>query len=96
MPDPKAAEDLDLRRRRLRYRASHRGMLEMDLIMGGFAEAFAGNWDHTELDRFETLMEEQDADLFKWVLGQEAPPVSVDAGLIAELAEFQKKRTSSK
>lgn len=65
------------------------------MIMGRFAEVHAGSWDHAEMARFERLMEEQDADLFKWVLGQEQPPAVVDAALIAELAAFQKSRAPS-
>ena len=34
-----AGEDIAIRRRRLRYRAWHRGTKEMDLVLGPFADA---------------------------------------------------------
>ncbi|HQX85830.1 MAG TPA: succinate dehydrogenase assembly factor 2, partial [Aestuariivirga sp.] len=33
------AEPIELRRKRLLWRSSHRGIREMDLLMGGFARA---------------------------------------------------------
>ena len=36
-----AGDDPAMRRRRLRYRAWHRGMREMDLILGPFVDALA-------------------------------------------------------
>ena len=38
----KSSEGLDPRRRRLLFRAWHRGSREMDLIMGPFADAWLG------------------------------------------------------
>ena len=39
----RSSEGLDPRRRKLLFRAWHRGMREMDLIMGGFADARVGH-----------------------------------------------------
>ncbi len=35
----RSSEGLDVRRRKLLFRSLHRGMREMDLIMGRFADA---------------------------------------------------------
>lgn len=86
-------EDLATRRRRMRYRAWHRGMQEMDIILGNFADAHLENYDEAELTRLETLMDEQDADLFKWLMGQEPPPGTVDGALLREIIEFQLNST---
>ncbi len=51
---------LDERRRRLLYRAWHRGMREMDLIMGRFADAAIGDMSEAELDAFERLTDVPD------------------------------------
>lgn len=84
-----AGEDLSLRRRRLRYRAWHRGTKEMDLLLGPFADARLEVMDEAELDRFETLIGEADTDLLKWLMGQEPAPADADHELLAELLTFR-------
>lgn len=78
-----AGEDIAIRRKRLRYRAWHRGTKEMDLILGPFADAHVDRYGAAELDRLEALMNEEDPPLLKWVMGQEEPPASVDRDFLA-------------
>ncbi|HVX82970.1 MAG TPA: succinate dehydrogenase assembly factor 2 [Devosiaceae bacterium] len=87
--EPVAIAELDARRRRVRYRAWHRGIKEMDLMLGPFADAHAHLLDGAGLDRLEGLMEEADTDLLKWVMGQEEPPGSVDQELLRRLIDFR-------
>ena len=47
---------LDERRRRILFRAWRRGMREMDLVMGQFADANLPTMSEAELDEFERLM----------------------------------------
>jgi len=49
-------DDLELRRRRAAYRASHRGTKEMDFILGRFAEAHLATMTDHELGDFERLL----------------------------------------
>jgi len=88
-------EDIAIRRRRMRYRAWHRGMQEMDIILGNFADAHLETYDDAALTRLETLMDEQDADLFKWLMGQEPAPDDVDGDLLREIIEFQMNSTKT-
>lgn len=81
-PDKAAGEDISMRRRRLRYRAAHRGTRELDLILGPYADAHMEVADEAELTRFEQLLEEADTDLQKWLLRQEVPPPTTDRDLI--------------
>jgi antitoxin CptB len=81
-------EGLDLRRRKLRFRSWHRGMREMDLIMGRFADAFLDRLNEDELARFEHLIEVPDRDLLAWVTGEEAVPKDYDSALLRKLREF--------
>ena len=78
-----------MRLRRLRYRAWHRGTKEMDLLLGPYADARLGGMEVAELDRFETLLEEADTDLLKWLMGQEPTPADADAELLADLLKFR-------
>lgn len=73
-----AGEDIAIRRKRLRYRAWHRGTKEMDLVLGPFCDANIEGFDAVSLDRLEALMNEEDPPLLKWVMQQEEPPAHVD------------------
>ena len=77
-----AGEDIAIRRKRLRYRAWHRGTKEMDLILGPFADANVDAYGVAELDRLEALMNEEDPPLLKWVMRQEEPPAHVDQAFL--------------
>jgi len=87
--EPFAIEALDARRRRLRYRAWHRGTKEMDLVLGPYADRHTPTLNDSELGRLEVLMDEADTDLLKWVMGQEAPPASIDRELLDRLIAFR-------
>lgn len=88
-PPETAGEDIAMRRRRLRYRAWHRGTREMDLILGPFADAHLEGLKGSELTRFEELLGEEDTDLLKWVMGQEAPPADADRALLDQVIAFR-------
>ncbi len=87
--------DLIHRIKRMRYRCWHRGTQEMDLILGNFADVHLPQYNIEQLDKFEKLMGEQDTDLLSWILGQNPIPDNIDAELIAELKDFQLKRSES-
>jgi antitoxin CptB len=87
-----AGEDIGMRTKRLRYRAWHRGTREMDLILGGYADAHAPGWDAADLGRFEALMEEGDVDLLAWIVGQVSVPADADGEMIADIRRFQLER----
>jgi antitoxin CptB len=80
-----------MRRRRLRYRAWHRGTKEMDLVLGPFADAHLDTYQTGELDRLEALMDEEDTDLLKWVMGQETAPPAIDSDLLATIIAYRLK-----
>ena len=90
-PQKAAGEDLSMRRRRLRYRAWHRGTKDMDLVRGPFADAHLEGFGTPELDRLEALMDEEDTDLLKWVMGQEPIPSGSDAPLLKIIIDFRLK-----
>ena len=57
MNESRSNEDLDVRRRRLRFRAWHRGIREMDLLMGAFADATIATLDDADLRCFEGVLD---------------------------------------
>ena len=84
------SETRETRLKRLRFRSWRRGIREMDLILGPFADAELAGLTEAELDAYERLMQEPDWDLYAWVTGQDAPPAAHEA-LIRRLASFHKR-----
>ena len=64
----------DKRLQRLRFRSWHRGMREMDLVLGTFADAHLSHFGPEELDQYEALLSESDPDLYNWITGAHPPP----------------------
>ena len=62
------------RRKQILYRANHRGIKEMDIILGGYADAQVMSMSEAELDEFEAIMNEHDRDLLMWFTGEVLPP----------------------
>ncbi len=75
----RSSEGLEPRRAKLLFRSWHRGMREMDLILGRFADAEIATLTGTELDQYESLLDISDTDLLPWITGQR--PVPDDLGL---------------
>lgn len=80
-----AGEARDIRLKRMKMRAWHRGTKEMDIILGSFVDAHLGGMDDAALDLLDALMEENDQDLYQWVSGQAEPPARF-AGLVESIA----------
>lgn len=76
------------RLKRLRFRAWHRGVREADLMIGGFFDAHHRDWREAEMAWFETLLEEQDADLMAWALGTAAPPGRLAGPMMEQLQQL--------
>lgn len=60
----------DTRIKRLRMRSWRRGTKEMDLILGPFADQRLAGLEAALLDRYEALLEENDQDLYAWILAR--------------------------
>jgi len=84
----RTAEELDPRRRRIVYRAWHRGFREMDLIMGSFCDAVIVDLAESEVDDFERLIDAQDHELYDWVTGKVPVPAQYDTDLFRRLREY--------
>jgi len=79
-------EDHETRLRRLRMRSWRRGMKEMDLILGNFADTALRNLSIEYLDAHETLMDEPDQDIYSWISGA-APTPQVFRASIARILD---------
>jgi antitoxin CptB len=67
-------EGIEDRRKRLKFRAWHRGTRELDLLIGSFADRYLPEFGMPELDQFEALLNCQDPDVYDWMTGQKPAP----------------------
>jgi antitoxin CptB len=80
--------DLGARKRRILFRSWHRGMREVDLILGRFADAEVVKLCESELDDYECLLEAPDRDIFSWITRETAPPASYDTPVFRRILAF--------
>lgn len=85
----RTSAELDPRRRRILFRAWHRGIREMDLIFGQFADNELRHISAADLDEFEAILTEDDNDLFKWISGEKALPEHLNTPLFARITAFR-------
>ena len=64
---------------RLLYRAKQRGFLEMDLLVGMWAENNVPKMDAAQLKAMEEVLDQENPDLFKWLTGQESASEAMQA-----------------
>ena len=86
-----SSDGLDPRRKRLLFRSWHRGIREMDLVLGGFAEAHIADLSDAELDEYEAWLEVPDQQIFTWVNGLQLAPAAIDTALFRRLRDFHHK-----
>lgn len=83
-----SSDGLDGRRKRLLFRSWHRGMREMDLVLGRFADAQIAALSDQDLDEYERWLEVPDLTIFNWVNGSQPTPAEFDTALFRRLREF--------
>ena len=84
-----ADADLNARKRRILFRAKHRCMKEMDLLLGRLADEMLPGLDEAGVAAFERLLEVPDAVLMDWVAGAGTPPPEHDTELLARLKGYR-------
>lgn len=75
------------RRRRLLFRATHRGSQETDILVGGFVAARLDSFTEDEMDALDELMELPDPDLADWLTGRRPIPADADSPLLRAMRE---------
>lgn len=84
--------DIDTRRRRLRFRAWHRGIRETDLIMGRFADAYLETFTMDDMADFERLLDIPDRDILDWVTGTAPVPTDLLTPMLSRILAFHGTR----
>ncbi|MEO1160049.1 MAG: succinate dehydrogenase assembly factor 2 [Pseudomonadota bacterium] len=73
------------RRKRIVWRACHRGIKEMDIVVGTFVRARIEQSDETELQELERILEIPDQDLLAWLTGAQPVPEDRQSELLQEM-----------
>jgi len=81
-------DDLAVRRKRVSFRAWHRGMREVDLLLGRFADAHLAGLTGVELTAFEALLDVPDQDVLAWLTNAGAPPEGAAVPVLARVYAF--------
>lgn len=95
-----AEETPEIRLRRLRLRSWRRGMKEMDLILGHFADGPLADLSDAEFEVYDALMAENDQDLYLWITRRVTDDPHPDRGpqalssMLDRIARFAGQRLS--
>lgn len=81
----------DPRRKRILYRATHRGTKEADAIVGGFFTEAVGGLADSQLAGAEALLEELDLDLLDWLMGRAPVPARLGGTLFDDLHAYYRR-----
>jgi antitoxin CptB len=76
-------------RKRLAWRASRRGIKEMDIIVGGYADEHLPKMSAQDLITFEALLEIPDQQLLSWVTRQEDVPEKLRNPMLMQILAFR-------
>jgi antitoxin CptB len=90
MTDPALDTDqphFDQRRRRLLFRATHRGTHELDLLIGGFVSPRLAAFTPDELTEIERLLDLPEPDLAEWLTRRQPVPPEHDHPMLRAMVD---------
>ncbi len=71
--------------------ASRRGMLELDVVLIPYLEEEACQFDEAKAAEYAKFLEQDDPDLYAWIMGYETPKPEFEA-FVAAIREFINKK----
>ncbi len=83
---------MDPRRKRLLFRARHRGTREADALIGGFVAETIQTMDEKALDELEGVLDLSDPDLLDWLAGRKPVPGEHDGPVLRAMLAWAKTR----
>ncbi len=82
-------EPTDTLRKRVLFRSHHTGMQENDLLIGAYAEQKLAAMSDEDVRWFESLMmDNNDIDLYNWMMRKEDLPEEWDHPVLRSLIDF--------
>lgn len=76
------------RRKQIIYRSNHRGIKEMDIILGRYADQYVMAMTAEELEAYVTIMDEMDRDLLSWFTGEVQCPDHINRAMFEKILAF--------
>jgi antitoxin CptB len=87
---------LETRRKRLRYRTSHTGTRETDILVGGFVAEHGDGLDSEATGALEDLLDgANDREILDWITSREPLPERFRTATMARLLEYVRQRAIS-
>jgi antitoxin CptB len=86
--DMMSTPDISSRRKRLLWRATHRGIKEMDLILGGFVAANLAGLSVEDIVDLERIMDIPDQDMLTWATKQVPIPPEHASPLLGRILAY--------
>jgi antitoxin CptB len=97
--DNDARAETEIRRQRLgriTFRAWRRGFREADLVLGPFMEREGNGLSDADLDSLEALLaEDNDHELYAWIIETRPTPAEHDTPLMARLRTFMRAHVAA-
>jgi antitoxin CptB len=81
-------DSMDIRRKKLLFRCWHRGMREMDMLLGKFAEQRIDDFSDDELAQLEEILTYDDPVIYEWIAKDGILPESLQHELMDSLKKF--------
>ncbi|MDN5249729.1 succinate dehydrogenase assembly factor 2 [Bartonella sp. TP] len=79
------------RQKRLLFRAQHRGMKEMDIILGSYAKQNLSLLSDSQMDELEHIMSFEDRELFNCFIGECCVSPELNTPLFHDILSFSKR-----
>ena len=79
----------DFLRKKLYFRSSHRGMKELDLLLGNFAQDNLNTMNSIELSEFEEVLNISDQNLYLWYMNKEEVPKQFLSKTLVNLLNYK-------
>lgn len=88
-------DDRKTRLGRLTFRAWRRGFREADMVLGPFVDQVAPSFSDDELTALETLLHEEDKDLYAWIIETEPTPPEYQGPIMDQIRAFMRAHVSA-
>lgn len=79
---------------KLIYQSWHRGCKETDILLGDFAKSEIASLSSEELETYAQLIEENDWDIYEWILNETANIPQKYLNIIAKIRTFHSSFSS--
>ena len=85
-------ETIEIKKKRLLFRSTHRGTREMDILLGDFFKSNMSDLNKEQLNEFEGLIEIPDDDLYNWAMGRMEIPKEMNTQLLRNFVKSVQSR----